>query len=100
MKIATFNVNSIRARLPNLLEWLGEAQPDVAFIQEIKCEEPQFPRAEIKAAGYEAFVTGQKAYHGVAMLSKKPVKEILNTLGDEQARYQEAELDGIRLINI
>lgn len=103
MKLATFNVNSVRARLPNLIEWLGEAKPDAVLLQEIKCEEKDFPAADLKAAGYESFVTGQKSYNGVTVLSRSPVKEILSALpggDDPQARYQEVELEGLRLINI
>ena len=104
MKIATFNVNSVRARLNNLTDWLKETAPDVVLLQEIKCEAPQFPALELKAAGYESLVKGQKAYHGVAILARQPMTEVRNQLGgdetDEQARYLEADLDGLRLIDI
>lgn len=105
MKIATYNVNSVRSRLPNLLEWLAEAKPDVVCLQEIKCQDEQFPRAEIEAAGYKALVHGQKAYNGVAILSKVDAKEIGRANGAlldgvEQSRYLEADIGGVRVINI
>ena len=70
MKIATFNVNSIRARLPRVLEWLEDSQPDVACFQEIKCTDDVFPAIEFQSLGYQLSVHGQKAYNGVAILSK------------------------------
>ena len=99
MKIATWNVNSVKARLPNLLSWLREAQPDVALLQEIKCVDDAFPRIEIEDLGYNVAVHGQKTYNGVAILSKAPLDDIRrglpdgegpNGAGDEQARYIEA----------
>ena len=73
MKIATWNVNSIKARLPRVLEWLSEFQPDVALLQEIKSVEAAFPSMEIGDAGYNVAVSGQKTYNGVAILSKHPI---------------------------
>lgn len=98
MKIASFNVNSVRARLPNLTEWLAEAQPDIVFLQEIKVETEGFP----PIAGYHALVQGQKTYNGVAILSKTPMELVSTTLleGDEQARFLEAKLGDTTLINI
>lgn len=98
MKIATFNVNSVRARLPNLEAWLAAAQPDVVCLQEIKCESELFP----PIAGYHALVHGQKSYNGVAILSKQPAELVSNSLNtdDPQARYMEARLNGITIINI
>lgn len=98
MKIASFNVNSVRARLPNLLDWLATAQPDIVFLQEIKVETEGFPAIE----GYQALVHGQKAYNGVAILSKMPLEKVSTTVlpGDEQARYLEARLGDLTLINI
>ncbi len=94
MKIATWNVNSIRARLPRVLEWLDEARPDVALLQEIKTVEEGFPRLEIEELGYNVAVAGQKTYNGVAILSKFPIEDVTRGLpgdaGDEQARYLEA----------
>ncbi len=92
--IATWNVNSIKARLPNVLEWLGEFAPDVALLQETKCLEENFPAMEVGDLGYNAAVAGQKSYNGVAILSKSPIEVEHRALpggdGDEQARYIEA----------
>ena len=73
MKIATFNVNGIRARLGNLLEWLEREQPDVACLQELKAPDDAFPAMAIKSAGYEAIWHGQKGWNGVAILGRGPV---------------------------
>lgn len=99
-KIVSWNVNSVRQRLPNLLEFLISAQPDVLCLQELKCMEDNFPFMELKAAGYEAVIVGQKSYNGVAVLTKAAVPAVLNTLGDEQARYIEIDFNGVRVINI
>jgi exodeoxyribonuclease-3 len=102
--IATWNVNSINARLPNLLAWLGEAQPDVVLLQETKCVDDSFPRLEIMAAGYQAEAHGQKSYNGVAILAKAPILDVRAGLpGDEddaQARYIEATVGGLRVASI
>lgn len=100
MKIATYNVNSVRARLPNLLEWLARAKPDVACLQELKCQEEQFPFEALKEAGYDAHVVGQKAYNGVAILSRHATTIVGKTIDDDQSRYIEATINGIRIINI
>ncbi len=102
MNLATFNVNSVRARLPNVLDWLKSAQPDAVCLQEIKCESDAFPRAEFEALGYHCTVHGQKTYNGVAILSRTPARVVSTSLlnDDEQARYLEVELEGLRLINI
>lgn len=100
MKITTYNVNSIRARLNLLIDFLNAEKPDVMCLQEIKCLEEQFPLAEIEAAGYRAIIVGQKAYHGVAILTRTEAQPVLKTLGDEQARYCEADVQGVRVINI
>jgi exodeoxyribonuclease-3 len=101
VKIATWNVNSVNKRLPNLLEWLDAAAPDVALLQELKCVEEKFPRLEIEAAGYQVAVTSQKSYNGVAMLSRQPIEKAQIGLpgddSDEQARYVEGTTFGIRL---
>lgn len=107
MKIATFNVNSVKARLPNVVAWLGEAKPDVALLQEIKTQDEGFPYLEIEAAGYACVVHGQKSYNGVAILvaesAGKP-EDVLQGLpgddGDEQARYLEATVAGVRVATI
>ena len=94
MKIATFNVNSIKARLPNLTTWLQEAAPDIVCLQELKCVDDAFPRSEIEGLGYNVAVHGQKTYNGVAILSKLPLEDVTKGLPggteDEQARYIEA----------
>ncbi len=98
MKLATWNVNSIRARLPLVLDWLKQDAPDIALLQEIKCEESAFPLMEIQAAGYQALVRGQKSYNGVAILSREtpvPRRDVLPGMEtDPQARYIEAEAGG------
>ncbi len=95
MKIATWNVNSVRTRLPTITKWLQEARPDVVCMQEIKCQDAQFPYEAFEALGYNIAVHGQKAYNGVAILSKYAIEESTNGLpgGDEtddHARYIEA----------
>ena len=102
--IATWNVNSIKARLPNFLAWLEDFQPDVALLQEVKSLEENFPRLEIEALGYHTAVVGQKSYNGVAILSKAPLEGLLTRLPgdetDEQARYLEATTFGLRVATI
>ncbi len=94
VKIASWNVNSVKARLPRVLEWLGAARPDIVLLQEIKCVEEAFPRLEIEELGYNVAVAGQKTYNGVAILSKTAldIEETRLPGGeeDEQARYLEA----------
>ena len=104
MKIATFNVNSVNARLPRLLEWLDEAKPDVVLLQEIKCIDDNFPVLEIKELGYNIASHGQKSYNGVAILSRFEISDIRCGLpGDDndiQARYIEATINGLRIASI
>jgi len=104
MKIATFNVNSVKARLPRVLEWLSEAAPDVALLQEIKTQTEAFPYLEIEELGYNTAVFGQKSYNGVAILSKRPIEDVLEGLPgdpeDDQARYVEATIDDLRVASI
>lgn len=104
MKIATFNVNSVKARLPRVLEWLEEAAPDVALLQEIKTVPEDFPSLEISSLGYETAVHGQKSYNGVAILSKQPIEDIRMGLpgddSDDQARYIEATIGDLRIASI
>ena len=93
MRIATWNVNSVRQRLPHLLAWLKDVEPDVVCLQELKCTDDAFPRADIEAAGYNAAVHGQKGFNGVAILSKSPAEVVRGLPGDEtdqQSRYIEA----------
>ncbi len=99
MRIATFNVNGIKSRLPRLIEWLAEQQPDVACLQELKTTDETFPEADIRAAGYGAIWHGQKAFNGVAILAKgaDPVERQRGLSGDPDdahSRYLEAEIDG------
>jgi exodeoxyribonuclease-3 len=93
MRIATWNVNSIKQRLEHLLTFLKSAGPDVVCLQELKCVDEAFPRAEIESAGYHVATHGQKAYNGVAIVSKRPIEDIRRGLpgeaADEQARYLE-----------
>lgn len=102
MKIATWNVNSIRARLERLLDWLQKTQPDVVCLQEIKVTDEAFPYAAIEAAGYHATVFGQKTYNGVAILSRNKPSSIEKGMADgdddPQARLLRAEIDGIQVI--
>jgi exodeoxyribonuclease III len=104
MKAATWNVNSIKARLPNVLEWLTSFQPDVVMLQETKSVDENFPRMEIEGLGYNVAIHGQKSYNGVAILSKRPLEDISPRLpgdeSDEQARYIEATIDNIRFASI
>jgi len=94
VRIASWNVNSIKARLPNVLDWLGSFKPDIVLLQEIKCVDDGFPRLEIEELGYNVAVKGQKTYNGVAILSKTPLEVEAAALpgdpADEQARYLEA----------
>ncbi len=102
MKIATFNINGIRARLPRLVEWLTETQPDVACLQEIKTQDEGFPIKDIEAAGYGAIWHGQKGFNGVAILAKgETPSEVQRGLDgeseDEHSRYLEANVKGVRV---
>ena len=98
MKIATWNVNSIKARLEPALAWLKQAKPDVVALQEIKTVDETFPREAFEALGYNCAVHGQKSYNGVALLSKRPMEDVTPRLqGDEtddHARYLEAVITG------
>jgi exodeoxyribonuclease-3 len=93
LRIATWNVNSVRQRLEHLLRYLKEAEPDVLCLQELKCTEDAFPRAEVEDAGYNTYMVGQKTFNGVAILSKTPAEVTYGLPGDDgdsQARYVEA----------
>jgi exodeoxyribonuclease-3 len=99
MKIATWNVNSVNARLPLLLEWFREAQPDVCGLQEIKCIDEKFPVEAFESLGYNCVIYGQKSYNGVAILSKYPMSDIQRGLPkeetdeDDHSRYIEALIE-------
>ncbi len=98
MKIATWNVNSIKARMHAVTKWLGDAKPDVVCLQELKSTEDTFPFMEIEALGYNIAMQGQKSYNGVAVLSKHPFESVIKGLpgddADEQARYVEVVISG------
>ena len=99
MKIASFNINNIKKRFANLAHWLDRAQPDVVCLQELKCEQAQFPPADLQALGYEAVWLGQRAWNGVAILSRgaAPVMTADRLPGDSedgQSRYIEAAVNG------
>jgi len=104
MKIATFNINGIKARLPALLDWLDEAQPDVALLQEIKSVDEGFPREPFEERGYNVETHGQKSFNGVAILSKLPLEDVARGLPgddeDEQARWIEATVVGKTAIRL
>lgn len=100
MKIATFNINNVNKRLPNLLEWLHESRPDVVCLQELKATQRDFPNAAIARAGYDAVWVGQKTWNGVAILSRGGEPVVTRTAlpgdaSDTQSRYIEAAVNGI-----
>lgn len=101
MRIATWNVNSLRVRLGHLLDWLKMARPDVVCLQEIKMQTDDFPFDAIGEAGYEAAVYGQKTYNGVAILSKLPIEEVVQGFAGEegQSRLIEAVIEGVHVIS-
>jgi len=103
MKIASWNVNSLNVRLPQVLAWLAAEQPDVLALQETKLVDENFPRAEIEAAGYHAVYAGQKTYNGVALLSREPAQSVVTGipgLDDVQRRVLAATFNGVRVINL
>jgi len=104
LKIATWNVNSLRVRLPQLLQWLTLQQPDILALQETKIQDQHFPLLEIQAAGYHALFSGQKTYNGVALLSRYPGFDLLTDLPnypDEQRRVVAATYeDQLRIVNV
>jgi exodeoxyribonuclease III len=104
LKIATWNVNSVRARVPHLVSWLGRFAPDVVLLQELKCMDADFPIMEIEAAGYRASFQGQKSYNGVAILAREAIADVSIGLPgdteDAQARYIEATVSGVRVASI
>jgi exodeoxyribonuclease III len=104
MKIATWNVNSILARLPHVTRWLEQNQPDVLCLQETKCADDKFPLLEIKAAGYDCVIFGQQSYNGVAILSRAGCATAQRGFpGDDsgnQSRLLAADIGGIRIVNV
>ncbi|WFU59578.1 exodeoxyribonuclease III [Bradyrhizobium pachyrhizi] len=100
MKIATFNINNVNRRLPNLLRWLKTAKPDIVSLQELKASDAEFPAAALEQAGYGAVWQGQKTWNGVAILARKAEPVLIRTAlpgdaGDHEARYIEAAVRGI-----
>lgn len=104
MKIASWNVNSIRMRIGQVCRWLEAQQPDVLLLQEIKCEGEAFPHLEFQALGYTPHVWGQKSYNGVAILTRLPATNIVRGIpaneADPQARYIEASIGGVQIASV
>ncbi len=104
MKLATWNVNSVNARLETVLRWFESATPDVACLQEIKCVDEKFPTEAFERLGYNVAVHGQKTYNGVALVSKTPLEDVRRGLpgdeADDQARYIEAVVSGPQPIRV
>jgi exodeoxyribonuclease-3 len=101
MRLATWNVNSLAVRLPQLLDWLAAHQPDVLVLQETKLTDDKFPHAELLAAGWHSVWHGQKTYNGVALLSRSPATDVVRNipaLDDGQARVVAGTVEGIRVI--
>lgn len=102
-KVATFNVNGIRARLAAVAGWIGEHQPDVLCLQEIKCQDQDFPGGSFEEAGYHVQLRGQKAFNGVAILSRRQPDQVIKAFedgdADEEARFIVVSVDGIWVVN-
>jgi exodeoxyribonuclease-3 len=103
VKLATWNVNSLRVRLPHLLDWLAANSPDAMCLQETKCEDALFPAMELRAAGYCALHNGQRTYNGVAILTRTDGTEVCRGIPDftdDQSRVLAADYDGVRLVSV
>jgi len=105
MKVATFNINNINRRLPNLLRWLKAAKPDAVALQELKASDAEFPHSAIEKAGYGAVWRGQKTWNGVAILARKAEPVLIRDrlpgdAGDHEARYIEAAVNGVIVTSI
>jgi exodeoxyribonuclease-3 len=101
MRLATWNVNSLKVRLPQVLDWLGKHSPDALCLQETKLEDVNFPSADLAAAGYQSAFCGQKTYNGVAILTRQPVTAVsmgIPGFEDPQKRVIAATLDGVRVV--
>ena len=101
MKIATWNVNSLKVRLPQLLDWLAIRAPDIVCLQETKSKDQNFPAEQIRSTGYQAVFLGQKAYNGVAVLSKQPIEDVqagIPGFADEQKRVLAVTVEGVRIV--
>jgi exodeoxyribonuclease-3 len=102
LKIASWNVNSLRVRLPHLLDWLKANPVDVIGLQELKLQDAQFPLAELEALGYRAAINGQKSYNGVALLSRLPMDDVVRDMpgyGDDHKRVIAATVGGVRVVS-
>ena len=103
MKIASWNVNSLRVRLPHLLDWLKANPVDVIGLQELKLQDEQFPHAELAELGYRAAANGQKTYNGVALLSRHPLEDVVRDMpgyADDHKRVIAATTDGVRIVSV
>ncbi len=103
MKVASWNVNSLKVRLPQVLDWAATAQPDVLGLQETKLTDENFPAAEIEAAGYRVVYSGQKTYNGVAILARDPITDVVTDipgLDDPQRRILAATIGDLRFVNL
>ncbi len=103
MKVATWNVNSLRVRLPHLLDWLVAHCPDIVCLQETKCEDATFPAAELAAASYRSVHHGQRTYNGVAILSRNEAVAVCRGIPefiDEQSRVIASDVDGVRVVSV
>jgi exodeoxyribonuclease III len=101
VRLATWNVNSLRVRLPHLLDWLAAARPDAVCLQETKTEDANFPISEIQAAGYQAVFCGQKSYNGVAILARSPISDVAHGIpdfADDPKRVIAATVHGVRVL--
>ncbi len=105
MKIATWNINSVNSRIAHLLQWCEKNEPDVVCLQETKCVDPRFPSARLRAAGFEHIaVHGEKAYNGVALLSRHPIDDLQKNIpgdgGDAPRRLIGGTINGVRIVNV
>jgi exodeoxyribonuclease III len=103
VKLATWNVNSLRVRLPHLLEWLAAHSPDAMCLQETKCEDGLFPYEELRSAGYCSLHNGQRTYNGVAVLTRAEGAEVCRAIPgftDDQSRVLAADYDGVRVVSV
>jgi exodeoxyribonuclease-3 len=103
LKVAAWNVNSLRMRCDQLIDWLAVERPDILALQETKVEDAAFPAARLQAAGYQSLYAGEKAYNGVALLSREPCEDIcaeLPGLHDPQRRLLSARYGGVRVVNV
>lgn len=101
MRLATWNVNSLKVRLSQVLDWMAEHRPDVLCLQETKLEDKAFPRQELESAGYHNLFSGQKTYNGVAVLTRSPAQLVADGIpgfDDDQKRFLAADVDGVRVV--